>query len=596
MENNEENRIPIKNLLETYSIEEISNLFAKIDEKIISLHDCSTKDFYNLNKDFKYFHGIANQISENASFLFDFIASKENNGFLEDIEKFYETLNSRSQLLDYHLEIASGINKSILSGIRKSFFPLKNFKQNLTSLIFLESNLQLDLQEEEGNQIRTVSEISQTIKDQLSLLEKLFAKLKRIIKNNGSVDKVAYDDLNISGILEKLKEELSSYSEHYKSAQARIPEIKQRTDETSESISKIITNLQYQDIIKQKMQHIQETHKDLVAELEEFKNQSDDTSLNEKAKYFIRIRDIAGLQAAQLMQANKEYQNAIQQISGHFHEIGENMTHVSKQCAEYTSFDATKQKVFFDSLKKLLANAKSKIQQFCGFNENFENHIEAIREILDKIYWVNNSINSLVEELQQAMKRIENSYEADYNNEEGKDNLLRRQMSQLFSDVKSNVDLLSKVLEEISNYREGLHEQVIQNISSDQYKQSAILPDKIESYIGELNKIEKKILDKLEQNNKLSESMLSDIQTSVGKIQYYDYFEKVISEIIEELNTINFKLKEGEDKIEDRDKNLEHLTENYTMNSEFLVHNQVAQGQDPDMDVEDEEGGDLELF
>ncbi len=595
MENNEENRIQIKNLLETYTIEEISDLFAKIDEKIISLHDCSSKDFYNLNKDFKYFHGIANQISENASFLFDFIASKENNGFLEDIEKFYETLNSRSQLLDYHLEIASDINKNILSGIRKSFFPLKNFKQNLTSLIFLESNLQLDIQEKEDDETRSVSEISQTIKDQLSLLEKLFAKLKRIIKNSGPVDKVAYDDLNISGILEKLKEELNSYSEHYKSAQERIPEIKQRTDETSESISKIITNLQYQDIIKQKMQHIQQTHKDLVAELQEFKNQSEDISLNEKAKYFIRIRDIAGLQAAQLMQANKEYQNAIQKISGHFLEIGENMTYVSKQCAEYTSFDATRQKIFFDSLKKHLANAKSKIQQFCGFNENFENHIESIREILDKIYWVNNSITSLVEELRQAMKRIEDSYEVS-NNETGQDNLLTKQMSQLFSDVKSNVDLLSKVLGEVAKYREGLHEQVIQNISSDQYKQSTVLPDKIESYISELNKIEKKILDKLEQNNKLSESMLSDIQTSVGKIQYYDYFESVISEIVEELNIINFKLKEGEDKIEDRDKNLKHLTENYTMNSEFLVHNQVAQGQDPDMDVEDEEGGDLELF
>ncbi|MGM0497378.1 MAG: hypothetical protein ACQESJ_05630 [Bacteroidota bacterium] len=595
MEKNEENRIQIKNLLETYSIEEISNLFSKIDEKIISLHDCSSKDFYNLNKDFKYFHGIANQISENASFLFDIIASKENNGFLEDIEKFYETLNSRSQLLDYHLEIASEINESILSGIRQSFFPIKNFKQNLSSLIFLESNLQFDIQKEDDEEAKSVSEISQTIKDQLSLLEKLFAKLKRIIKNNGPVNKLTYDDLNISSILEKLRTELTSYSAHYKSAQERIPEIKERTDDTSESISKIITNLQYQDIIKQKMQHIQQTHKDLVAELEEFKNQNEDTSLNEKAKYFIRIRDIAGLQAAQLMQANKEYQNAIQEISGKFLEIGENMTQVSKQCAEYTSFDATKQQVFFESLKKHLSHAKSKIQQFCGFNENFENYIESIREILDKIYWVNKSINSLVEELQESMKKIESMYETEPD-EEGKDNLLKKQMFQLFSDVKSNVALLSKVLQEISKYRDGLQEQIIQNISSDQYKQSTVLPDKIESYIGELNKIEKKIMDKLDQNNKLSESMLSDIQTSVGKIQYYDYFEKVISEIVEELNTINFKLKEGDDKIEDRDKNLKHLTENYTMNSEFLVHNQVAQGKDPDMDVEDEEGGDLELF
>jgi len=594
MNTNEENKIQIKNLLETYSIEQISDMFSNIDEKIISLHECSSEDFYNLNKDFKYFNDIAKQISENASFLFDYIASEESNGFLEDIEKFYESLNSRSQLLDYHLEIASDINKNILSGIRRSFFPLKNFKQNLTSLIFLESTLQLDITQAEDEETKSVSEISQTIKDQIALLEKLFSKLKRIIKTNGPVDKEAYDDLNISGILEKLRGELSSYSKHYHNARERIPEIKKRTDETTESISKIITNLQYQDIIKQKMQHIQQTHKDLVAELNEFKNQDNDMSLNEKAKYFIRIRDISGLQASQLMQANKEYQNAIQQISGRFLEIGENMNIVSKQCAEYTSFDATKQQVFFDSLKKHLSHAKDKIQQFCEFNENFESYIESIREILDKIYWVNRSINGLVEELQASIQNIQDRAEQSAD-ESDKDDLLKKQMFQLFSDIKSNVELLSKVTQEVSGYRDGLEEQVIKNISSDQYKQSTVLPDKIESYIGELNEIENKILDKLEQNNKLSESMLSDIQTSVGKIKYYDYFEKVITEIVEELNTINFKLKEGDANIDDRDKNLKHLKDHYTMNSEFIVHDQVARGEDPDMDVE-EEGGDLELF
>ena len=69
----------------------------------------------------------------------------------------------------------------------------------------------------------------------------------------------------------------------------------------------------------------------------------------------------------------------------------------------------------------------------------------------------------------------------------------------------------------------------------------------------------------------------------------------MITEIVEELNTINFKLKEGEDNVEDRNKNLTHLKEHYTMNSEFVVHDQVAKGEDPDMNIE-EEGGDLELF
>src|SRR6056297_1203160 len=590
MDTNDENKIKLQNLLETYSVQEVSNIFADIDDKILSLHGTSSEDFYNLNRDFKHFYNVANQISENASSLFDFIASNENDGFLKDIENFYETLDAKSKLLDYHLEITRDIINNVLSGIRHSFFPIKNFKQNLTSLIFLETNLKFDKQNESDDNKETVVEIAQSIKEELSFLEKLFANLKRIIKEDSDADKVRYDELKIAEVLDRLKEELSFYSTHYQNAQEHIPEIKKRTDETSQSISSIITNLQYQDIIKQKMQHIQETHKELVDELEKFRNQDNNTSLNEKAKYFIRIRDIAGLQAAQLMHTNKNYQEAIQKISGRFLEIGENMTIVSKKCTEYTSFDAEKQKLFLDSLKKQLSQAKTQIEKFCDFNRYFQEYVSSIKDILDNVVKVENSIASKVEKLDEFIHKIENAKES---NE--KDNHLKSQIFQLFSDISANAELLKKVIDKLSGYNEQLKNSVSENISPNDYEETIVLPEKIGNYIEKLNKIESKILEKLQQNNELSEKIISEIQTSVGNIKYYEYFESIITQIIDQLNTINFKLKEGEDEVEDKNKNLKHLKDNYTMNSEFLIHDQVTQGNNPDMDIEDE-SGELELF
>ena len=63
------------------------------------------------------------------------------------------------------------------------------------------------------------------------------------------------------------------------------------------------------------MEHIQETHSDLLDELMEFKDaENNEVNVHNQAKCFIRVRDIAGLQAAQLIQSNKEYQNAIEII------------------------------------------------------------------------------------------------------------------------------------------------------------------------------------------------------------------------------------------------------------------------------------------
>src|SRR6056297_348245 len=590
MDSSNENKIKLQNLLETYSVKEISSIFSEIDEKILSLHNTSSEDFYNLNKDFKHFYNVANQISENASSLFDYIASNENNGFLKDIEKFYSALNAKNELLDYNLELAEDILQNIFSGIRHSFFPIKNFKQNLTSLMFLETNLKFDKNAEEDQNIHSVAELAQGIKEELNLLEKLFARLKRSIKEENQIDKAGYNEIRINEVLVRLKDELSTYSEHYKNARDHIPEIKKRTDETSQSISDIITNLQYQDIIKQKMQHIQGTHKELVGELDKFKNQNNNTTLNEKAKYFIRIRDIAGLQAAQLMHTNKNYQEAIQKISGKFLEIGENMTIVSKKCTEYTSFDAEKQKLFLDSLKKQLSQAKTQIEKFCDFNRYFQEYVSSIKDILDNVVKVENSIASKVEKLDEFIHKIENAKES---NE--KDNHLKSQIFQLFSDISANAELLKKVIDKLSGYNEQLKNSVSENISPNDYEETIVLPEKIGNYIEKLNKIESKILEKLQQNNELSEKIISEIQTSVGNIKYYEYFESIITQIIEQLNTINFKLKEGEDEVEDKNKNLKHLKDNYTMNSEFLIHDQVTQGNNPDMDIEDE-SGELELF
>ena len=82
----------------------------------------------------------------------------------------------------------------------------------------------------------------------------------------------------------------------------------------------------------------------------------------------------------------------------------------------------------------------------------------------------------------------------------------------------------------------------------------------------------------------------------MNQIKYYEYFEKEINEIIEELNALNFNLKKNSDEaLYNKTENLEKLKEYYTMNTEFTIHDQVATGTTEDIEIE-EEGGDLELF
>lgn len=592
-DNNKEN-INLHSLLETYSIQEISELFSEIDKKIVSLHQVSSDDFLRLNRDFKKFHQQANQISENASYLFDYITGHENNELIEDIDKFYKRLKSQSEQFNSHVELVSDLINRLLSKLRQSFFPIKNFKQNLTSLKFLESNLELNASISEESGSPSVQGICDELRDEVSQIEKLFAKLKQLLKDKFLLsEQFNAEKVDINKILDLLKEEIEVYSRHYHSAKEKLPEIKGKTDATSDSINKIITSLQYQDIIKQKMEHIQRTHKELADELQNFKS-DDHTSLNEKAKYFIRLRDIAGLQAAQLMHTNKEYQTAIERISDEFLEIGENMTLVSKQCADYTSFDSDKQKIFFNSLKNNLSQAEEQIQHFCRFNVNFRKNVDSIVELLDQILERYEKIHPLMDNLGKRLK--DPSWQNDEN--EANRNIIR-QMIQVFEDLSGNGKIMANLFEEYRKHRENLSQDVTNTMSQTNETECEDFPDKISHYMTNLSEMESNIVDKLKENNELSDKVFREVQNSVNQIQYYEYFEKEIEEIIDELNALNFNLKNNSaDEVADRKENLEKLKEYYTMNTEFDIHDQVTNGGDVNMDAgnEDEEGGDLELF
>ncbi|MFP4046918.1 MAG: hypothetical protein ACLFT4_04060 [Bacteroidales bacterium] len=589
---NNGDKLNIKNLLENYSLEEISSLFSNIDEKIIELHKYSSEDFLNLNKDFQAYHKITSKISDNATCLFDILSKHESTILPSGINKLIETLNDKNSQLKDKVATTSNVINELLSRVRQAFFPIKNFKQNLTSLRFLESNLELEHLDNEGIEPYVIGDIAEKTKEELVNIEKSFQKIKQRIKNEMLNEQKFYtDDLNIADILTDLEEELGIYRSHFEKAGNHLPEIKNRTEQTKEGISKIITNLQYHDIIKQKMQHIQNTHKDLVSELSKIHDEDDSSDLGTKAKYFLRIRDIAGLQAAQLMQTNKEYQTAIQRISGKFLEIGENMSFVAKQCNSYIALDAEKQKVFFNTFKTNLENAKTRIEKFCEFNAKFVDNIQSISNNFDKVVEHNKNIGLLLEDIKKFIELKKENYQ-NTENEEG----IINQLDQMYNDLGVNYNNLASLIDDIHSYGDKLKHTLVDVNGNDQPGNiHEYLPGKIDDYINELEKVENLIIEKLTENNDLSEDILVKIQKTVNNIKYYDYFEKIIEKIINDLNTINYRLKFDGDSVQDKEENLKKLTEYYTMNSEFLIHQQVASGDEQELDVS-EDGGDLELF
>lgn len=592
----DKDKIKIKALLEAYTVKEISLIFSKIDSKLLSLHKCSSDDFLNLNEDFKKLYSQSKIISDNVQIILTIFDNQENISLYNQIHDFYNELKDQIDVFDNKVNITMKFLEELSNQLRFIFFPIKNYTQNLMSLKYLIANINItqSYQDKENKIIEITTLIDQNINDLKQLSERITKSLNHLRK----VTKVTFlnftqvknqNEINIEELLSIVKSRIEKVEGKFNENKGCIPVIRRKTEKSADSISDIIKKLQYQDIIKQKMEHIQKTHRDIIDELSDFeKLEKDEALINEKAKFFLRIRDIAGLQAAQLIQANKEYQSAIEIIINNFMQIGDNMKDISEMCGRINEGDINNEVELFNDA----------VNQITKTEEGFSTKFDQNKKLYKDITLIDNQLNqvsSYIKIFNDLNIKLSNNLNEYFNliqKDTIKNNSGFTQLNELSEEVKTNGFKLKELIEKLfpikSRIQSFISEHKKLNLSSDF--------SNIKDVANQLYDIREKISSVLIENSSISKQVLGNIKKSISDIKYYDYFESIIEEIILDLNTINYNLKIDEESAKSKDQNLEQLREYYTMETEHIIHDKVTKGEDLDDVIESEEDGDIEFF
>ncbi|MFO7939026.1 MAG: hypothetical protein R6U66_04680 [Bacteroidales bacterium] len=595
-------KIQLKVLLETYSLEEIQAIFQGVDKKILSLLEIAEEDFLKLSNDFKGYHNHTKEVNAKTKTLFQLIKSQEAGSFILDLDELWSTYGRELNVIDYHYDLLIEFIGKIADKIRLVFFPLKNYGQNLTSFKFLLANLNFssycesddcELFKELSNSLSHRAD--QTRENVDKLIHQLNTLRKTIKLSKQELHKSKREDLiELKNLYKENTPYIAGAKRSYQEALKLIPDIETKFDKSSEHIGKIITNLQYHDIIRQKMEHIQETHGDLIGELWQFKEvEEDEVTLHNQAKCFIRVRDIAGLQAAQLIQSNREYQNAIEIITTSFLEVGDTLTelvdassHIAELHGSRLSSDDT------TTLKRI--NSIRKIHHlFSLVYGNYQNTASHMNDLMDTMSEYFNSLKrgnaALDKEFSKISGMLENKYASFAN--ESKPYL---QLKQLFSEMDNTIKKLSNVMLGLND----MEEEIIR------YQEIEANTQLFDELVGKINAnsdiVEKQradIFKYIHANKRVAANVIENIRQSVGQIKYYKYFDNVIDNLIKELNSVNYNLKTQEHR-NSQDDNLEHLKKYYTMETEHQIHNHILSGNEADeweIEINDEDS-DIEFF
>lgn len=586
-------------------LEELINVFVDIDGRIKMLHNDSSTVFLQLNSYLKDYYKKYGIITKNVTQIFDTTIGSDGRSLSGEFDQIYKELKDYKSSTEK--ENLSNLNllNSLNSKVNYLSVIIRNFKQELTTFIFLTTNYRLianneNFDQETNEAISKWESIANHIQENLTKLSAAFGKLKsktNILHNDSqlfyddSVNHIFsfYEDLKTSSILINKKERESN---------SHLTLLKKKMENSKSSIGNIITHLQYHDIIRQKIEHIQTSHMNIVDSLKkDIETNSDTDNSQEKGEKFSLISDISSLQAAQLILISKEYQKALEVITQNFQIIAGDLTSVSNISNDFSFEGKNSDTTITKGIKNKLDKS---ILVLDSFNlSQFNRELTDLLQQFDTIYTIwEDEIYKPLKQFDSLASKIENENSAAHTFSRSPS--IMNQLASLAKDIVGKRDEMKKEIEQTMKFSSRI---VIYKNHGEQgsllEKEQIRLMVKISKILERLDTENMQLDRLLMQNNTLSKDIIHRLEDTINYVEYYELFDNVLKEIIQSLNTINDQLIVGEYRSNDYNKikNLKEIEALYTVASERIIHNNVIEGKGhADVPENSEETDDIELF
>ncbi len=582
------------------SIKELLDVFNDIDLKIRELHRNSSQVFMQLNDFLKEYSKKNNIVSTNVSRIFESIAGENYSSLSLELENVLDNYGKFKTGTDNEFDVNLLIKSKLNTKVDNLLLSFQNLKHDLLTLKFLFSNFKvISGNDDEGeiiyNEIKSCEQTLDIVMPVLSRLELYTATLgTEIYSLNNTVRShsqkcasmnVAFCNELRSSVLHIRKKNMESGN--------YIPEMRDKLNSTSGFIENIITHLQYHDIIKQKIDHIQNSHEKIIERLNEKFEADNNIIVNNDDEILSFIEDISGLQSAQLILISKEYQKAIDVISENFQKIVEDLTTISTVSHEFSLDPGDSETTFLNVVKERLDIILLVLDEYNS--SKFNNDLLGIKSSVDKI------CNTVYHSVINPLRTLEHVIIPDnrLKNKSGNRPSIVDQIATLRQDIFKKCTELKRELSYFKDVSETFQVQVNNsgfrtNMEEEQIKVMV----EISKVLGQLDEQSKNLDSVLDENRRIKKDIIDRLKSTLNQVDYNELFERLLDDIINQLNMVNSRLKlEGDINKNRKVNNLKVQEEYYTVASERVVHSKVINDDfNTDITYTDDYDTDVELF
>lgn len=368
-------------------------------------------------------------------------------------------------------------------------------------------------------------------------------------------------------VLGKLTNNLEQLRQLSDTARMISSEIAMQAEQTSSNIGDIVSSLQFHDIIRQQVEHVEEAIDDMAGFVSG-NNPEHEASAAESVEQVGWVADVCDLQVSQLDNASERFHAAVENLKANLVSIGENVEQMVASLGQISGKGRE---------QRALQNIENDITVAVDNMRHFTSQGEEIGKIMTAVAHTVTEIGGFLADIEEVGAEIElialnASIKAAHTGDKGKAlGVLAQAVQKLSVDARTVTDSISNVLQTIGQAADTLKK------NAESFMDTSQLDAMVSELVGTMNEV--KALDEQVFSNSVdlanrSERLEKEIIALNRQIVFHHQVGKELSVARHGLAALNAEAREIVPAEEDANRpgRLKKLLERYTMEEERMIH------------------------
>lgn len=392
-------------------------------------------------------------------------------------------------------------------------------------------------------------------------------------------------------VIDDIAVTLTSLSDKQNESSLAARRISSLAKEISRDMGEIVSSMQFHDITRQRIEHVQQA----LAELSEESPAG-------------QVHDVCGLQSFQIRHARTGLTSAVQKIISCLRDIGQNITNLSLETLRLIGSASQDGSSFLSEMERKVSSATDSLREYHQISgelleamTSVAHTLEAMADFLKDIDGIGYSIKCIA--LNSAVK-------ANVVGKEGSTiEVVSRGMLELSQNASAQVEEISGAIKEVTGVIQSLREGMADEAKREDSEVGAFT-EKMGQMVQTVRLMNERSLEQLARIDQSSLTLASDIEKTANGITMHEAMERKLDDaalVLEQVSASTAHSAEAEPASRDRDLVLA-LAGQYTMQKERDIHLSWAResGKTSPVDAErdkpdgksgdDELGDNVELF